>query len=450
MCSFHSLQLQQLEQRHADIVRELTSQLTLDRENWSQLNAKLEKRIKQVELDDGKHKQENIRLQEENGALETEQISLQTQITELLEMNIKLNNEIADVEDRQRECGSSGYGINETEEVLELMDKITKLQIENANLRDKNDELVTEVEDLHVEVSKMKSRKPLRLDQSNNSGAEDCSSGGEASSNSATKRRGDSPSKAKLAEESPRLGKLRKCDNDNSEAESETSGDWLALNSELNQSALGPLSQISGTTSGFSQENSSLNDSKEEEIKQLKSQIGLLEDELNTLKRKQDECQEANYLANNESHVPETEPSEKSTDNQKHVTRIKQLESSLELMQREYEACEDYWQGKLNEERQLYEDEQRISDEKFGELLKKMGEYEEQFSSSTEKEDGRLSPIEEKCGLEQQYADLEAEADEFREKTRAILDQKSSEILELQEKLREMHQRIGDQQNATS
>lgn len=438
--------MQQLEQRHADIVRELTSQLTSDREHWSQLNAKLEKRIKQLELDDGRHKQENIRLQEENGALETEQISLQTQITELLEMNIKLNNEIADVEDRQRENGggAGGYGINETEEVLELMDKITKLQIENANLRDKNDELVTEVEDLHIEVSKIKARKPVRLD--NNSGAEDCSSGGEASSNSATKRRGDSPSKTKLAEESPRLGKLRKCDNDNSEAESENSGDWLALNSELNQSTLGPLSQISGTTSGFSQDNSSLNDSKDEEIKQLKSQISLLDEELKTLKRKQDECQEANYLANNESRVPETETN---ASNEKHSPRIRQLESSLEQMQREYEACEDYWQGKLNEERQLYEDEQRISDEKFGELLKKMAEYEEQFSTSTDKEDGRLSPIAEKCGLEDQYADLEAEAEEFREQARAILDQKSAEIMELQEKLKELEQRIGEQQNTS-
>lgn len=401
------------------------------------MNAKLEKRIKQLELEDTRHKQDILRLQDENGALEQEQLSLQTQITELLETNIKLNNEIADAEDRQR--GDDTYkGVQETEEVLELMDKITKLQIENANLRDKNDELVTEVEDLHIEISKIKSRKQLRFDQ-NGSGTEDCSSGGEAGSNSATKRRGDSPSKAKLAEESPRLGKLRKCETDNSEAESEASGDWLALNSELNQSTIAMMSQNSGTTSGFSQEHSSLNDSKDEEIKQLKMRISSLEEDLSALKEKE-QSHDGGVGTNI---VPEK-------DGKTHVARIQELEASLDQMQKEYEACEDYWQGKLNEERQLYEEEQRISDEKFNELLKKMAEYEEQFSSSTEKEDGRLSPIEEKCQLEQQYAELEAETEQFREQARAILDKKSDEIDLLQDKIRELQQRIGEQSDMSS
>lgn len=463
-------EMQQLENRHADIVRELTAQLTTDREHWSSLNAKMEKRIRQLEADDAKHKQEFIRLRDENGALEKEQIVLQNQIAELLETNIKLNNEIADADDRQR--NNDGYcGIQETEEVilklahqlkspngnilcllllqvLELQTMITNLQVENANLRDKNDELITELEDLHIEMSRLKTaRKPLRFDQGGlcvTAPIDDSSSGGETGSNSATKRRGDSPSKAKLAEESPRLGKLRKCDNDNSEAESEASGDWLALNSELNHSNVLMLSQSSGTTSGFSQENSSLNDSKAEEILQLKSRIKALDAELSALKRTngdadvEDLAKEPTKAAvEMEIHVPETEE-------KKQTGRIQELEASLEQMQREYEACEDYWQGKLNEERQLYEEEQRISDEKFGELLKKMAEYEEQFSSSTDKS-GRLSPIEEKCLLEQQYTDLEQEMEEFQERARAILDEKTSEIAELQEKVNALQQRLGDQ-----
>lgn len=434
-------EMQQLENRHSDILRELTAQLTADREQWSTLNAKLEKRIRQIEAEDAKHKQELIRLQDENGALEKEQIGLQNQIAELLETNIKLNNEIADADDRQR--SSDGYsGIRETEEVLELQTMITNLQVENANLRDKNDELITELEDLHIEMSRLKtSRKPLRFDQATVSANADDSSSSETGSNSATKRRGDSPSKAKLAEESPRLGKLRKCDNDNSEAESEASGDWMALNSELNQSnVMGMLSQNSGTTSGFSQETSSLNDSKDDEIKTLKSRLVDLDEEVKALRQKYEDAttkettQEATAADNQ---VPEAEA-------KKHVARIQELEASLEQMQREYEACEDYWQGKLNEERQLYEEEQRISDEKFNELLKKMAEYEEQFSSSTEK-DGRLSPIEEKCQLEQQYADLEEEVEEFRDRARAILDEKSGEVAELQAKVNALQQRLGEQ-----
>lgn len=416
----NSMQLQKLEHRHTDIVREITSQLTADREHWSQLNMKLEKRIKQLETDELKHKQHITRLKDENSALEKEQMMLQTQVTELLETNIKLNNEIAEAEDHNV---GEYKGIHETEEVLELMDKITKLQIENANLRDKNDELITEVEDLHVELGKMKTRKPLRFD--NNSSSTEDGSSGETVSNLATKRRGDSPSKAKFSEESPRLGKLRKCDNDNSETESEPSGDWL--NCELNQAGIGKLSQNSGTTSGFSQESSSLNVNKDDEIRLLKSRIESLEEELSS---------ERKLNGNSSNKEPENPVPENEKSGQ---VRVQELEASLEQMQKEYEACEDYWQGKLNEERQLYEEEQRINCEKFNELLKKMAEYEEQFSSSTER-DGRLSPIEEK-----QYAELIEETEEFRKEAREMLNQKSLEISELQEKIKELQERLSEQ-----
>lgn len=109
--------------------------MTADREHWSQLNSKLEQRVKQLESTELRNKQDRLRLKDENSALEKEQIVLQSQITELLETNIRLNNEIAEAE----ESDVGNYkGIHDTEEVLDLMDKITKLQIENANLRDKN------------------------------------------------------------------------------------------------------------------------------------------------------------------------------------------------------------------------------------------------------------------------------------------------------------------------
>lgn len=437
-------EIKQLEQRHTELVRELTEQLSNEREQWSTLSGKFEKRIKQFEIDDGKHKLNLIRLQSENSALEKEQLSLQSQITDLLEKNIQLNNEIADAQDRQY-CGDDDRDLNTTDQTLDLIDKIGKLQIENANLRDRNDELGIELEETITELNKIKNRKQLRFDNNNQSGGEDnASSSGEGSNistASATKRRGDSPSKAKLSEESPRFGKLRKYHNDNSEGESEASGDWLALNSELNQSA--SMSQTTATTtSGFSQDFSSLTDPKENEIKELRHQIVKLENELSAIKTT---SLTVNRETNDESSKSAT------TDKQ----RVQELENSLEQMQKEYEACEDYWQGKLNEERQLYEEEQRISDEKFTELLKKMAEYEEQFTSATEK-DGRLTPIEEKCQLEQQYADLEAETEEFREHARKIFETKTHEIEQLHEKIKELEERlcytnvIEQQQTATS
>lgn len=438
-------EIKQLEQRHAEIVRDLTAQLSNEREQWSTLNAKLEKRIKQFEQDDAKHRANNLRLQSENSALEKEQLSLQSQITDLLEKNIQLNNEIADAQDRQ-------YGderdLNATDQTLELIDKIAKLQIENANLRDRNDELGIELEEALTELNRMKSRKQLRFDNSNQSGGEDnVSSGGEGSnisSGSATKRRGDSPSKAKLSEESPRFGKLRKYHNDNSEGESEASGDWLTLNSELNQSA--SMSQTTATTSGFSQDFSSLTEPKDIEIKELRQQIVKLESELSAMKMQQEQQQKKHQdtsasIDEKDSAMATSENLSKSDSEKVHLQRIQELENSLEQMQKEYEACEDYWQGKLNEERQLYEEEQRISDEKFTELLKKMAEYEEQFTTSTEK-DGRLTPIEEKCQLEQQYADLEAETEEFREHARKIFEAKTQEIEQLLAKIKELEDRL--------
>lgn len=433
-------EVKQLEHRHAELVRDLTTQLCNEREQWSTLNAKLENRIKQLEMDDLKHKTHILRLQSENSSLEKEQFSLQSQITDLLEKNIQLNNEIADAEDRK-------YGderdMNVADQTLDLIDKISELQIENSNLRDRNDELGIELEETMTELNKVKSRKQLRFDNSNQSGGEDnASSSGEGSNisgGSATKRRGDSPSKTKLSEESPRFGKLRKCHNDNSEGESEASGDWLALNSELNQSA--SIAQTTATTSGFSQDFSSLMDPKDTEIKELRQQIAKLESEYNGNKSQQQ--QQTVDIATGKIRIDVATSDVKTNvdTNKINTQRIQELENSLEQMQKEYEACEDYWQGKLNEERQMYEDEQRISDEKFTELLKKMAEYEEQFTTSSEK-DGRLTPIQEKCQLEQQYADLEAETEEFREHARRIFEGKTQEIEQLQSKIKELEERL--------
>lgn len=85
------------------------------------------------------------------------------------------------------------------------------------------------------------------------------------------------------------------------------------------------------------------------------------------------------------------------------IERCQELERSLDLLKVEYEECEDYWAAKLEEERQLFEQEQKISDDKLAELINKIAEYEELISPSDKlKNNGRLSPIEEKFNLEQQ------------------------------------------------
>ena len=41
---------------------------------------------------------------------------------------------------------------------------------------------------------------------------------------------------------------------------------------------------------------------------------------------------------------------------------FRHVEESLELMQSEFESMEDYWQGKMGEERSFYEDQVRVNE----------------------------------------------------------------------------------------
>lgn len=400
-----------LEQRHSEIVRDLTKQLAADRENWAVLTAKFESRLKSIESDDVKLRNEITILKDENSALETEQTSLQQQFSDILESNILLNNEISDLEEKYKN-DESLKNQTENEEVLELIEKITKLQVENIDLRDKNDELTVENEGLNMELVRFKTKKSVKIIPGSDETDESIL---ESSQSVAVKRRGDSPSKIRVTEESPRLGKFRKCNDDNNGTESEPSGDWMPLNSELCQTLI-------TNSSGFSQDFSSLNDSgKEDELKVLRIKIQNLEKEIEDCKKIDTDGKDVEKIK------LEQEKSQK---------MCLELEGSLEQMRKAYEDCEDYWQGKLNEERQLYEEEQRVSDEKFNELLKKMSEYEEQFSSSDK--NGRLTPIDEKGFLEQQFVELEEEIKEVKINSQKLLEEKSSEITKLQGKLKKL------------
>ncbi|XP_014467588.1 PREDICTED: blastoderm-specific protein 25D isoform X2 [Dinoponera quadriceps] len=125
------------------------------------------------------------------------------------------------------------------------------------------------------------------------------------------------------------------------------------------------------------------------------------------------------------------------TEKKQLTERCSELERSLDLLRTEYEECEDYWAAKLEEERQLFEQEQKISDDKLAELINKIAEYEELISPlDKSKNNGRLSPIDEKFNLEQQYIDLEEEFEKWKGKAENEISQKNMEIGDLREKLR--------------
>ncbi|KAL0124258.1 hypothetical protein PUN28_006247 [Cardiocondyla obscurior] len=156
--------------------------------------------------------------------------------------------------------------------------------------------------------------------------------------------------------------------------------------------------------------------------------------------------------ANKEGHVTEVENASKfmtanvellETEKKQLSERCQELERSLDLLKAEYEECEDYWTAKLEEERQLFEQEQKVSDDKLAELINKITEYEELISPSDKsKSNGRLSPIEEKFNLEQQYIELEEEFEKWKIKTSDDISRKSLEIEDLREKLKLIEQPI--------
>lgn len=124
-------------------------------------------------------------------------------------------------------------------------------------------------------------------------------------------------------------------------------------------------------------------------------------------------------------------------DNDELIAKCSELENCVQLLRDEYEKCEDYWQSKVDEERQFFEAEQKISTEKLTEVLVKMREYEEQYANQ-DIVDNRLQPIPESLDLEKQFTDLEQEFEDYKIRCENELFKRDEEIAELKEKLTEL------------
>ncbi|KAG8232587.1 hypothetical protein J437_LFUL012963 [Ladona fulva] len=130
--------------------------------------------------------------------------------------------------------------------------------------------------------------------------------------------------------------------------------------------------------------------------------------------------------------------------------RCKELEKSLELLNIEYEKCEDYWQQKLEDERSFYEETQRLTDERQNNLEQKIAEYDLMFCQKV-KAESRLPMIEERVSLERQVTDLEEECEELRFKMK---ESEALQLKHLEEKeklffsLQEMEQRMLKEQQS--
>merc|ERR1712013_343355 len=132
-----------------------------------------------------------------------------------------------------------------------------------------------------------------------------------------------------------------------------------------------------------------INDTEQKEIVCFQKKIEMLQVERDVLVREKDDILEKN----------------------------KQLEDGLDLMGSEFESMEEYWQKKMNEERELYERQIKMNEIQFKDLEVKMKEYEDLLMTMEPKqqiEADRLSTIDEKRSLEEQVNIWEEEISQLK------------------------------------
>lgn len=317
--------MQALERDHSETLKKMTDKFHFEREHLILNNQSLETRTKALEEREKLLIHEIQNLKKELRDFEVENLEYHRQIEDLLDKNIELNNKLA----------SSNFGNDEdktqmsNEEMLELLEKVEILQLENAKLRDENDEYISDIEKLNVELVRSKRN-------------------------------------SKVVDSEKTYKKL----------------EIVSTNSE-----------IPPTDPYYNNEN--VNESTESSQKN-----------------------------------DDNEMTRKINDDLK--SRVEELENSLDLMNQEYEECENYWQVKVHDERIKLEDIREMNERKMTELLQKVSSLEEQQIMSRR---NCLSPIDEKSSLESQYMELEREARELQEKYEAKMDEKNEEIQKLIDQL---------------
>ncbi|KAK4875691.1 hypothetical protein RN001_012113 [Aquatica leii] len=487
-------QVKLIEQRHADVMKEVNEQFCGEKEKLTYTNQNLKQKILALEAEEA-HLRNDLHLaQEYSVGIEKENQILNNQISELQQVKAALSEQLNILENDKNNYEYE----NQQSQIEPLLQQLSSLQIENSQLRDKNDEMLTEIESLNNQITIMKCKGSNNsifhnLEQSMDENIFVVCEGVGLGSK---RRSDDSPSKdlnvLGLGDSSPRLGKVRKCHKTKSEnlevpiASSESGFDTEldALDSSLSISAndyeeIGRLqARVMYLEEVLKQHSISEETTNDMKLKQLSKRCSELQEliisvqtdlsKMLSINSEQCTCEWAKLAKQlnqkmtavifekdsyidyvNKSKTTETEAIDGRLqeqiqkyikENEELVSKCSELENCIELLRTEYERCEDYWASKLDEERQMFEQEQNQSSDKLTELIGKIAEYEAQFANQDEPL-YRLPPIEEKYSLEKQFTDLEQEFEEYKEHADFQIAEKTNEIVDLREKLTELKQK---------
>ncbi|KAL0267595.1 UNVERIFIED_CONTAM: hypothetical protein PYX00_009823 [Menopon gallinae] len=450
-------QVKTLEQRHTEKIRELTLQLKSEQDAQATHTSQLEKKVSTLEEERNKCKSVIMQLELENKTLEHEHRVVTDQLANLQRIKEKLEADLEALSNLQMRATEMQAKVNNSE-IMSLLERINVLESENTNLRDRNDELSTEVEELSTKLHNACIKKRSSPVNSSSFCADESMDEG-AFPGGGTKRRGDSFGGMDSAEDSgddegsPRLGKVRKCSPVKDYASAANCLEGLQIHGVDQGESLEDDSPLRIPSSTIPEEvldgKTQLNE-VEEKMKILeerfnsidgshsKELMGHVKDIVNALRGRAAVCEGCSASEKKLQEREEEIARCKAEMEEKTMAlgeRCKNLETSLELMKVEYEKTEDYWAEKLEEERSFFEEEQKVSDKKYAELIDKIIEYEEMLGTEREQRQ-RLETIDEKDGFEKQVMDLEQECFELRSQFTNALKEKESEIERLKEEIR--------------
>lgn len=146
-------QVRLLEQRHADILKDITEQCSVEKDQMSVLNRNLEERIASLECEETKLRNDLDLAQKYLSSVEKENQNLSGQVAELQQMRELLNEQVKLLEKEKQKCHES-----EQIQMENLLGKLSALQVENTQLRDRNDEMQSEIENLSSELAAVRMR----------------------------------------------------------------------------------------------------------------------------------------------------------------------------------------------------------------------------------------------------------------------------------------------------
>lgn len=149
-------QVKLLEQRHSEILKNLSKKFSEEKEEFREFNYSLEQKISNLEQESSKLKNDLSTVKKYLSTVETENSQLSCKIADLHEVKETLQKQVLILENECRKYNELNH-----DNIKPLLEKLSRLEIENGQLRDQSDEMAAEIDALNSEISMLRSREEI-------------------------------------------------------------------------------------------------------------------------------------------------------------------------------------------------------------------------------------------------------------------------------------------------